>query len=132
MAAIQGRGGKVMVASATAAFVENWTLNIEDEALETTGLGSTSKSFIGRGLPGTTASITFRALDLSDTATLAFLTAAQANATGVTLLLYTSASKYFTSAASSAFVTSLTCEASVDGLVTGSADLQLSGVATYT
>ena len=132
MAAIQGRGGKVMVGADTAAFVEEWTLNIEDEVLDTTGLGSTTRTYIGRGLPDTSWSINFKALDLSDTATAAFLTAAQANASGITLLLYTSATKYFTSAASSAFVTSLSCTTHVDNSVTGSASGKVSGAMTYT
>jgi hypothetical protein len=132
MAAKQGRGGKVMVGASTAAFVESWDMTIEDEVLETTGLGSSSFSGIGRGLPKTSFNITWRALDLSDTATLAFLTAVQANATGVTLLLYESASKYYTSAASSAFITSMTHTTSINGAVTGSASGVVSGVMTYT
>lgn len=121
-----------MVGASTAAFVESWEMSVEDEALETTGLGGTAKTFIGRGLPGTTFNINWRAADMSDTATLAFLTAVQANATGVTLLLYVSGSKYYTSAASSAFITSLTTGATVDGLVTGSASGVVSGAMTYT
>ena len=121
-----------MVGAAAVAMVETWEMNIEDEALDTTGLAATSASCIGRGLPKTTFNITWKALDMSDTATLAFLTAVQANATGVTLLLYVNATKYYTSAASSAFITSLTCNTSVDGLVTGTASGVVSGVMTYT
>ena len=132
MAALAGKGGKVMSGASTVAFVESWEMSVEDEALETTGLGASSKSYIGRGLPGTTANITWRAVDQSDTGTLTFLTAAQANATGLTLLLYVSGSKYYTSAATSAFVTSFTTGATVDGLVTGFASLVVSGAMTYT
>ena len=83
MAALAGKGGKVMSGASTVAFVESWEICVEDEALETTGLGANSKSYIGRGLPGTTANITWRAVDQSDTGTLTFLTAAQPNATGL-------------------------------------------------
>jgi hypothetical protein len=107
-------------------------MNIADEFLNTTGLAATAATGIGRGLPATTFDITWRAMDQSDTGTAAALTAAQANATGITLLLYVSATKYYTSAASSAFITSLTTGATVDGLVTGSASGAVSGAMTYT
>jgi hypothetical protein len=132
MAALAGRGGKVMIGAAAVAFVESWTMDIADEFLNTTGLGAATATGIGRGLPATTFAINWKAMDQSDTATGAILTAAQANATGVTLLLYVDGTKYYTSAASSAFITGLSTGATVDGLVTGSASGAVSGKMTYT
>jgi hypothetical protein len=132
MAAIAGKSGKVMVGAATVAFVNDWSANISDALLETTGLGAaTGKTYIANGLPDNGFSINWKATDLGDAGTLTFLTNIQAG-TGCTLLLYTSATKYFTSAASSAFIESFDIGASVDGLVAGSASGKASGGFTYT
>lgn len=127
MAACSGSGGKVMVSSDTVAFVESWDLDISDEALETTGLGASARTFIGRGLPALGGSLTFRALDNSDTATAA-LRAAVLAGTSVALKLYESATKYW---GGDAIVTGYKQTTNVDGLVTGSIDFQCTGSWSY-
>lgn len=131
MAAIQGKGGKIMVSSDTVAFVENWTLGISNEALQTTGLGATARTFIGQDLPEGTGTAQWRALDNSDTASAAIRAAALSNASPITLLLYESATKYW-SGSEGAIITSLGQETPVEGLVTGSFGFTLSGTITYT
>lgn len=132
MAIKQGIGGKVMVGANTAANVESWEMQISNETLDTTGLGASGRAFVGRGLPEFTFTVNFKALDLADTATLALKAAAVSNSTGVTLLLYEDGTKYWTSAASSAYIDSYSETASVDGLVTGTISGKVSGVMTYT
>lgn len=129
MAAIAGKGGKVVIGSDTVAFVENWTLNIGDEALETTGLGASARTYIGRALYEATADLTWRALDNSDTATAAIRAAALTNSGSVTLKLYQDGTKYWTG---TAFLTSFSQDTSVDGLVGGSCSATYSGGVTYT
>ena len=128
MAAIAGKGGKVMQGSAAVAFVESWELNISDEALETTGLGATTRSYIGRGLPENTGSLTFRALDNADTATAAIRAAALAG-TELALDLYESASKYWDC---QVIITSFSQSVSIDGVVGGSFSFTVTGAPTYT
>jgi len=131
MAAIAGKGGKVMVGSDTVAFVENWTMGISNEALATHGLGATARTFIGLSLPEGTGTVQWRALDNSDTASAAIRAAALANATPITLKLYESATKYW-DASEGAIITSLGQEVPVEGLVTGSFGFTLSGTIAYT
>lgn len=128
MAATSGKSGKVMVSTNTVAFVESWDLDISDEALETTGLGGSARSYIGRGLPALSGSLSFRALDNSDTATAA-LRAAMLGGSSVSLKLYDSASTYWSG---SALITGYKETANVDGLVTGSIDFVCTGTWSYT
>lgn len=130
MAAIQGRGGKVLQGANTLAFVENWELGISDEALETSALGSTARTYVGRGLPTNTGSCSFRALDNSDTGTAAIRAAALANGTTIALKLYESATKYWDCA--TVIITGFSQSVSVDGLVTGSFQFTVSGAPAYT
>lgn len=132
MAALAGRAGSIDVSGSKCTFVGSWEASIEDEALETTGLGATTYTGIGRGLPKTSFTINFNALDLSDTPTLALLTAAQANATGLTCKFYVSGTKYYASPATSCFITGLSTSTDVQGLVTGSVSGVVSGALTYT
>ncbi len=130
MAAIQGKGGSVKSGSDAVAFVESWELGLSDEALETTGLGATARAYVGRGLPAGTFSLTWRALDNSDTATAALRAAMLDNATNtITLSLYESSTKYWSC---TGIVTGFTQNTPVDGLVTGSCQGTCSGAITYT
>ena len=128
MAAIAGKGGKVMQGAAAVAFVESWDLGISDEALQTTGLGATARTYIGRGLPENTGSLTWRALDNSDTASAAIRAAALAG-TELALDLYESATKYWDC---QVIVTSFSQSVTVDGLVTGSFNFTVTGAPVYT
>ena len=128
MAAIAGKGGKVMQGAAAVAFVESWSMDISNEALETTGLAATARSYIGLGLPTNTGSLTWRALDNSDTATAAIRAAALAG-TELALDLYESATKYWDC---QVIITQFSQSASVDGLVTGSFSFTITGAPTYT
>lgn len=130
MSAKAGRGGKVMVGANTVAFVETWTADISDELYDTSGLGSTSRTYVPQVLPAEGWTINWRALDNSDTATAAIRGAILAG-TGLTLLLYEDSTKYWTSAASGAFVSNFSQSVGVDGLVTGSCSGQFSGGVTY-
>jgi hypothetical protein len=130
MAAIAGKGGKVLQGANTLAFVESWELGISDEALESTGLGATARTYIGRGLPVNTGSITWRALDNSGTGEAALRAAALANGTSVALKLYESATKYWDCA--TCIVTGFSQSVNVDGLVTGSLQFTVSGAPAYT
>jgi len=130
MAAIAGKGGKVMQAGNTLAFIESWELGISDEALETTGLGAAARTYIGRGLPENTGTVNFRALDNSEAGIAAIRAAALNNSTAVALKLYESASKYWDCA--TAIITSYNQSTTVDGLVTGSFAFTVSGAPAYT
>ena len=129
MAAIAGKGGKVMQGANTLAFVESWEFSISDEALETSGLGATARTYIGRGLPENTGTITWKALDNSATGEAAIRAGALAG-TSMALKLYESATKYWD--CTSCFITSLGNGANVDGLVTGSFSFTVSGAPVYT
>jgi hypothetical protein len=129
MAAIAGRGGKVMQGANTLAFVKSWSLDIKDEALETTSLGATARSYIGRGMPENSCKIEFNALDNSGTGE-AVLRAAALAGTSVALSLYESSTKYW--AISSAFITGFSQSVDVEGLVTGSIDFTIAAAPVYT
>jgi hypothetical protein len=129
MAAIKGVAGKVMVSSDAVAFVDSWSLNLDNPALETTGLGATARAYIGQGLPAGTGTLTYKALDNADTATAALRTAFLAGNI-VTMTLYESASKYW--GATGAIITSLTQDVAVEGAVTGSMNFTLTGAISYT
>jgi hypothetical protein len=129
MAALAGKGGKVMSGSDTLAFVESWDLTVDDEALETTGLGATYKSYIGRSMYGASFSINWRAWDASDAGSLAFQTQILANAgTAITLKLYTNGANYYSG---SGIITSFNVSTTVDGLVTGTASGVINGALSY-
>jgi len=130
MSAIAGRGGSVVQGANVLTFVESWELSISDETLETTGLGATGKTFIGRGLPENSGTINWRALDNSGTGEAALRAAAQANGTSVTLNLYESGTKYW--ACTTCYVKSFSQQVGVDGLVSGSLGFVVSGNPTYT
>jgi hypothetical protein len=128
MAAIAGKAGWVKVGSDSVAMVESWDVSISDEALQTTGLGATYRSYIGRGLPEGTGSLTWRALDLTDTASLVLKAAMLANTTPITLSLSDDGTNHW---GSSAVVTGFTHTTPVEGLVTGSCQFTLTGAITY-
>lgn len=130
MAAIAGRGGKVMQGANTLVYVESWELSVSDEAIETTGLGATSRSYIGRGLPENTGTVNWRALDNSATGEAALRAAALDNSTTVALKLYESATKYWNCA--TCIITSFSQSTSIDGAVTGSFGFTVSGAPAYT
>lgn len=130
MAAIAGKGGKVMQGANTLTFVESWELSISDEALETTGLGATTRTYIGRGLPVNTGSVTWKALDNSGTGEAALRAAALANGTSVALKLYESATKYWDCTV--CFITSFSQSVGVDGLVAGSFQFTCGAAPAYT
>lgn len=129
MAALSGKGGTVYSGTDKVAFVEEWTTEIADEALETTGLGDTVRSYIGRGLPTRNFSFTFRGLDMADTGSLAFYTQAATNSgAAITLHFYTTGT---TGWSGNGIVTSFSASAGIDGLVSGSCSGVISGAWTY-
>ena len=129
MAALSGKGGTVYSGASKLAFVEEWTTDISDEALETTGLGDTTRSYIGRGLPERTFSFTWRALDMTDTGSLAAYTQAATNSgTVLTLHLYTTGT---TGWSGNGIVTAFSASTNVDGLLTGSCSGTVTGAWTY-
>jgi hypothetical protein len=109
--------------------VESWELSISDEVFEATGLGATARAKVPHGLPENSWSITWKALDMSDASTLAFLTAIQAGSS-MKLNLYQDGTKYWKMA--TAYITGFTTGAAVDGLVTGSAQGTCDGNPAYT
>lgn len=129
MAAIAGKGGAVKIDTTAAAYVESWELSISDEVYDATGLGATARAKVAHGLPENSWSITWKAMDMSDASTLAFLTAIQAG-TSMKLNLYESSTKYWKMA--TAYVTGFTTGATVDGLVTGTAEGTCDGNPAYT
>jgi hypothetical protein len=129
MAALAGKGGAVKIDTTAAAYVESWELSISDEVYDATGLGATSKAKVPHGLPENSWSITWKACDMSDASTLAFLTAIQAG-TSIKLNLFQDGSKYWKM--ETAYVTGFTTGATVDGLVTGSAEGTCDGNPAYT
>lgn len=129
MAAITGKSGKVMQGENTLVFVESWELSVSDEALETTGLGATNRTYVGLGLPERTGTVTWKALDNSGTGEAAVRAAALAG-TSVALKLYESATKYWDIA--TAYITSFSQSTPIDGTVAGSFAFTVSGVLAYT
>jgi hypothetical protein len=129
MTAIVGKNGKVKQGTNELAYVESWELSISDEALETTGLGATARTYVGRGLPENTGTVTWRALDNSGTGEAAIRSAALAG-TSVALDLYESATKYWKIEA--AYITSFSQTVNVDELVSGSFEFTISGAPEYT
>ena len=128
MAAIAGKGGSVKQGSSVLAFVESWEMSIANEALESTGLGATSRSYVGLGLPTNTGTVNFRALDNSDTGTAAVRAAALAG-TELALDLYDSPTKYWDC---QVIITDFSQSTSVDGLVAGSFGFTITGTPAYT
>ena len=127
MAAIAGKGGSVKQGSSVLAFVESWEMSIANEALESTGLGATSRSYVGLGLPTNTGTVNFRALDNSDTGTVAVRAAALAG-TELALDLYESSTKYWDC---QVIITDFSQSTSVDGLVAGSFGFTITGTPEY-
>lgn len=128
MAAIAGKGGSVKQGANALAMVESWEMSISDEALETTGLGASARTYIGRGLPQNTGTVNYRALDNSDTGTAAIRAAALAG-TELALDLYESATKYWDC---QVIITSFGQQTNVDGLVAGSFGFTITGAPAYT
>lgn len=130
MAAIAGKGGKVMQGANTLVFVKSWTLAIKDDALESTGLGATARTYIGRGLPENTGSVEWQALDNSGTGEALVRASALDNSTTVALKLYESATKYWNCA--TVIITDFSQDVEVDGIVSGSFSFTVSGAPVYT
>ena len=128
MAAKTGKSGKVMEGAATLANVESWDLNIDDDALETTGMGSTARVFIGRGLPVIKGSVKFRAIDNVDAGTAAIMAKILDNSTSIALKLYEDGTKYWSGGA---IITGYPQSSNVDGLVVGSFSFTGTGAWTY-
>lgn len=130
MAAICGKGGKVMVSSDTVAYVENWELTINGAELsDITALGASAKSYLSCGLPSATGRISWKALDNSDTATAALRTAILAGSS-VAIKLYETSAKYYD--ITSAYLSDLSQTVSVDGPVTGSCSFTCAAMPEYT
>jgi hypothetical protein len=129
MAAKAGKSGWVKVSTDAVAFVAEWSGNIENAALETSGLGVTARTFIGQGLPLSTGSLTWQALDQSDTATHAIFDACLSGAL-VTLTLSDDGTNHY-EGSEGAILTNFGTSVPVDGLVTGTCSWTLSGTITY-
>lgn len=124
--AIAGKGGKVVVGTATVAEVGEWSLDINSEMLETTKFLDDWKSFIA-GLKDWSGSFSGR-WDMTDTTGQKALQDAILGGTSVTLKLYVNGTNYYTG---TAFISTESPSAGVDGLVEVSFDVQGSGALTY-
>ena len=125
MAAVAGKGGKVMISSDTVGSVKNWSLEIGADMLNTESLGDSWKEVIV-GLKEWTATVEVD-WDMSDTAQVAIQNALL-NGTSVALKLYTNGSNYYSG---TAYVNGASVETPVDDLVSASLELTGSGALSY-
>ena len=131
MAAICGRGGKVIAGTKTCAHIGEWTMSIPGvEPEDITSLGATAKAFLACTLPGpATGTCTWKALDNADEGAAAVRAAVLAG-TSIALDLYESATKFWDGA--DAYITNFSQTVGVDGPVGGSFDFQFATIPTYT
>ena len=130
MAAVAGKGGEIKIGANTVAEVQEWSLDIESEMLDTTAMlagGTTWKTFIA-GLNGWTVSVEFK-WDMSDTnGQKAFQDAILAGSSVASVELYTNASNYYTG---TVLLSAQNVATSVSDTVNGSQTLQGTGALTY-
>lgn len=125
MAAVAGKGGKVMISSDTVASVKNWSLDIGADMLNVESLGDSWKEVIV-GLKEWSASVEVD-WDMSDTAQVAIQNALIAG-TSVSLKLYTNSTNYYSG---TAYISGASIETPVDDLVSASLELAGSGTLSY-
>ena len=125
MAAVAGKGGKVMISSDTVGEVKSWSLDISVDMLDDTSLLDSWKSNVS-GLKVWSGSVDV-SWDISDTAQAAIQTALLAGPT-VAVKLYTNGANYYSG---TAYVSSMSVEDPVDDLVTATMGLQGSGALSY-
>ena len=128
MAVKQGKAGKVMEGAATIANIGEWSLSIDSQELEYTGLGATAPVFIGTGLAYVKGSVKYTAMDQADVGTAAIRAKILDNSTSIALKLYEDGTKYW---GGDAIITGMPESSTVDGLVTGSFDFVGTGAWTY-
>ena len=129
MAALAGKGGKVVVAAATVAEIEEWTYSPQVELYEKTAFLATSKTRLA-GVNDGSGSFKGRH-DQSDTNGQVVLHNAMLAGTVVALKLYTDTiGAHFYSG--NAFIKGKPMKASVLGLVEVQFDFQADGDWTYT
>ena len=116
MATKIGRAGAVKIATTAVANIESWKLDFEDETVDITGLGATTRSHLGVGLPTISGSCKFTALDNADASTV-LVKAGLTGGTTVALNLYEDGTKYW--ACPTTYITSFSVETSVGGVVSG-------------
>ena len=125
MATMRGSLGKVMIGGATTLEVKSWTLTIATDKEDTTALGATAKTQAA-GLAAVSGSITC-SRDPGDTSGQVVLAAAALSGANVTLLLYESATKYWS------VVSLIDMEESVEaaGIVGATYSFTSSGAVSY-
>lgn len=129
MARVAGKGGSVTLAGAIAA-VKSWSLDIDCDALESTGMDSGGVRFYIAGLKGWKGTIEgmwdTTETDITDPGADGLLMPGTAITT-ITLLI--GGAQAFSGV--SAFATRFSVSAPVDGLITWTADIQGSGTLTW-
>lgn len=126
--AVAGKAGKMALSTNTVADIQNWTLDAGFEMLEDTALLDSWKTFVS-GLGEWSASAEGSWVVDSDTNGQTAIQTAFLAGTTVSLRLYTNSSNYYSG---TAYITGLSIEDPVDGLVTISIELQGSGALSYT
>lgn len=127
MATLIGYAGKVMVASATAAELSNWKMDLSADMADVTVFSTTGWKSSLAGLKEWSGSAEGN-FDMSDTTGQLALQNALLNGTSVALKLYVDSTHYY---AGTAYVKKVAPEAAVDDVVKISFDFQGSGALTY-
>ena len=127
MAALAGKYGKVVVAAATVAEIDEWTLTPSTDIFEKTPFGATSKTHVA-GLNDSTGSFKGRH-DMTDTNGQVVLHNAMLAGTQVTLKLYVDGTHFYTVPA---LIKAKPMKAAVSGLVEAQFDFQGDGDVVYT
>ena len=130
MSAIAGKGGELKISTNTVAEIQEWSLDIESDMLDSTAQlagGATWKTFIA-GLNSWTMTIEY-SWDMSDTnGQKAYQDAILAGTSVASVEAYTNASNYYTG---TVFVSAENIGTPVGDRVTGSMTLQGTGALTY-
>lgn len=126
--ALAGKGGKVSIGANTVADIQTWSLDAAFETLEKTALLDTWKSFVS-GLGEWSVSAEGSWVIATDTNGQTSLQTSFLAGTSLTLRLYVDGTNYYSG---TVFITGLSVEDAVDGLVTASFEFQGSGTLSYT
>jgi TP901-1 family phage major tail protein len=128
MAGTAGKKGKVMIGANAVTALNNWSLELGLDTLETTAFGDEWKNFIA-GLKEWSASSEGAYNVHADTNGQAALQNAFLNGTEVDLKLYVNTTNYYSG---QAIISSLSVEDPVDDIVTISIEFQGNGALSYT
>lgn len=129
MAVLTGRNGSLRWSGSTVGKVRSWSLDINRDALETTNLGNTDRTYVS-GLRGATGSaeIMYDPIDSAAASLLNSVLSNDENPSGsVTFFLNTATGK---SLSCSALVTSVSPSVSVGDIQACSVSFQVSGALT--